>query len=95
MKAYALLAPHLDLSPAGQTIRVRALDCQEKLALFATKHGHFRWSMGLQSAVFSARAVVALWGRSDGWQDLVDNFAREGLDSFCAPPMNGNIASDG
>src|SRR5258707_912647 len=87
MKAYALLAPHLDVGGADNSGYV--LDLSGKLALLATKHGI---SLVMAASCGFGRASCGFVGRSDGWQDLVDNFQ---MDWQFGSAMNGNIALTG
>jgi glucoamylase len=87
MKAYALLAPHLDVGGADNSGLV--LDLSGKLTLLATKHG---LSLVMAASCGFSRASCGFVGRSDGWQDLMDNFQMD-WQFGCA--MNGNIALTG
>jgi len=69
MKAYALLAPHLDVGGADNSGYV--LDLSGKRALLAAKHGI---SLVMAASCGFSRASCGFVGRSDGWQDLMDNF---------------------
>ena len=87
MKAYALLAPHLDVGGADNSGMV--LDLSGKLTLLATKHG---LSLVMAASCGFSRASCGFVGRSDGWQDLMDNFQ---MDWQFGSAMNGNIALTG
>jgi glucoamylase len=87
MKAYALLAPHLDVGGADNSGLV--LDLSGKLALLATKHGI---SLVMAASCGFSRASCGFVGRSDGWQDLMDNFQ---MDWQFGSAINGNIALTG
>jgi glucoamylase len=87
MKAYALLAPHLDVGGADNSGMV--LDLSGKLTLLATKHGI---SLVMAASCGFSRASCGFVGRSDGWQDLMDNFQ---MDWQFGSAMNGNIALTG
>jgi glucoamylase len=87
MKAYALLAPHLDVGGADNSGLV--LDLSGKLALLATKHSI---SLVMAASCGFSRASCGFVGRSDGWQDLMDNFQ---MDWQFGSAMNGNIALTG
>jgi glucoamylase len=69
MKAYALLAPHLDVGGAGNSGSV--LDLSGKQVLLAWKNGI---SLVMAASCGFSRASCGYVGRSDGWQDLMDNF---------------------
>ncbi len=87
MKAYALLAPHLDVGGAGNSGSV--LDLAGKRVLLAWKNG-----ISLVMAVncgFS-RASCGYVGASDGWQDLKDNFR---MNWEFGRALDGNIALTG
>jgi glucoamylase len=87
MKAYALLAPHLDVGGADNSGYV--LDLSGKPALLATKHGI---SLVMAASCGFSRASCGFVGRSDGWQDLMDNFH---MDWQFGSAVNGNIALTG
>src|SRR3984957_19616749 len=87
MKAYALLAPHLDVGGADKSGMV--LDLSGKLTLLAAKHGI---SLVMAASCGFSRASCGFVGRSDGWQDLMDNFQ---MDWQFGSAMNGNIALTG
>jgi glucoamylase len=87
MKAYALLAPHLDVGGANNSGYV--LDLSGKRTLLARKNG-----LSLVMAVTGGftRASCGFVGRSDGWQDLMDNFQ---MDWEFGSAEDGNIALTG
>jgi glucoamylase len=87
MKAYALLAPHLDVGGADNSGFV--LDLSGKPALLATKHGI---SLVMAASCGFSRASCGFVGRSDGWQDLMDNFH---MDWQFGSAVDGNIALTG
>src|ERR1700761_17521 len=87
MKAYALLAPHLDVGGADNSGYV--LDLSGKLTLLATKHG---LSLVMAASCGFSRASCGFVGRSDGWQDLMDNFQ---MDWQFSSAVKGNIALTG
>ena len=87
MKAYALLAPHLDVGGADNSGSV--LDLSGKLALLASKNG---LSLVMAASCGFARASCGFVGRSDGWQDLMDNFQ---MDWQFGSAFHGNIALTG
>ncbi len=87
MKAYALLAPHLDVGGAGNSGFV--VDLSGKQALLATKNGI---SLVMTASCGFARASCGYVGRSDGWQDLMDNLR---MDWQYGSAPDGNIALTG
>jgi glucoamylase len=87
MKAYALLAPHLDVGGADNSGSV--LDLSGKLALLASKNG---LSLVMAASCGFSRASCGFVGRSDGWQDLMDNFR---MDWQFGNAFHGNIALTG
>src|SRR3984885_12189040 len=87
MKAYALLAPHLDVGGADNSGYI--LDLSGKLVLLATKHS---MSLVMAASCGFTRASCGFVGRSDGWQDLMDNFK---MDWQFGSALNGNIAMTG
>ena len=87
MKVYALLAPHLDVGGAGNSGMV--LDLSGKLALVAAKNG---LSLVMAANCGFSRASCGFAGRSDGWQDLMENFQ---MDWQFGSAMDGNIALTG
>jgi glucoamylase len=87
MKAYALLAPHLDVGGADNSGSV--LDLSGKQVLLATKNGI---SLVMAASCGFARASCGYVGRSDGWQDLMDNLR---MDWQFGSAFNGNIALTG
>jgi glucoamylase len=87
MKAYALLAPHLDVGGADNSGFV--LDLSGKLTLLAVKNG---LSLVMAASCGFSRASCGFVGRSDGWQDLMDNFQ---MDWQFGSATHGNIALTG
>jgi glucoamylase len=87
MKAYALLAPHLDVGGADNSGLV--LDLSGKLALLANKNG---LSLVMAASCGFSRASCGFVGRSDGWQDLMDNFQ---MDWQFGSALHGNVALTG
>ncbi|HTZ57792.1 MAG TPA: glycoside hydrolase family 15 protein [Acidobacteriaceae bacterium] len=87
MKAYALLAPHLDVGGADNSGSV--LDLSGKLTLLASKNG---LSLVMAASCGFTRASCGFVGRSDGWQDLMDNFQ---MDWQFGTAFHGNIALTG
>ena len=87
MKAYAMLAPHLDVGGANNSGLV--LDLAGKQVLLATKNG---LSLVMASDCGFSRASCGYVGHSDGWQDLMDNFHMDW--QFGSAP-DGNIALTG
>ena len=87
MKAYALLAPHLDVGGAGNSGSV--LDLAGKRVLLAYKNGI---SLVMAASCGFSRASCGYVGSSDGWQDLMDNFH---MDWEFGSASDGNIALTG
>ena len=87
MKAYALLSPHLDVGGADNSGFV--LDLSGKQVLLATKNGI---SLVMAASCGFSRASCGYVGRSDGWQDLMDNLQ---MDWQFGSAVNGNIALTG
>ncbi len=87
MKAYALLAPHLEVGGAGNSASV--LDVAGKRVLLAWKGGV---SLVMAASCGFSRASCGYVGSSDGWQDLTDNFR---MDWEFGSALNGNIALTG
>ena len=87
MKAYALLAPHLDVGGAGNSGSV--LDLAGKRVLLAYKNGI---SLVMAASCGFSRASCGYVGSSDGWQDLMDNFH---MDWEFGSAFQGNIALTG
>ena len=87
MKAYALLAPHIDVGGADNSGSV--LDLAGKRVLLAWKNGI---SLVMAASCGFSRASCGYVGASDGWQDLMDNF-RMDWEYGCA--LDGNIALTG
>ena len=69
MKAYALLAPHLDVGGAGNSGAI--LDLAGKRVALAWKNG---LSLVMTASCGFSRASCGFVGASDSWQDLMDNF---------------------
>jgi glucoamylase len=87
MKAYALLAPHIDVGGADNSGSV--LDLAGKRVLLAWKNGI---SLVMAASCGFSRASCGYVGASDGFQDLMDNF-RMDWEYGCA--LDGNIALTG
>jgi glucoamylase len=87
MKAYAMLAPHLDVGGADNSGFV--LELAGKRVLLATKNG---LSLVMAANCGFNRASCGYVGHSDGWQDLMNNFRMDW--EFGSAP-NGNIALTG
>ncbi|MGC2401613.1 MAG: glycoside hydrolase family 15 protein [Acidobacteriaceae bacterium] len=87
MKAYALLAPHLDVGGADNSGYV--LDLCGKLALLADKNG---LALVMAASCGFSRASCGFVGKSDGWQDLMDNYQ---MDWQFGSALNGNVALTG
>src|SRR5580658_4599695 len=87
MKAYAMLAPHLDVGGAGNSGFV--MDLAGKRVLLASKNG---LSLVMAASCGFSRASCGYVGSSDGWQDLMNNFTMDW--EFGSAP-NGNIALTG
>ena len=87
MKAYALLALHIDVGGADNSGSV--LDLAGKRVLLAWKNGI---SLVMAASCGFSRASCGYVGASDGWQDLMDNF-RMDWEYGCA--LDGNIALTG
>ena len=87
MKAYALLAPHLDVGGADNSGAI--LDLAGKRVALAWKNGI---SLVMAANCGFSRASCGYVGASDGWQDLMDNF-RMDWEFGCA--HMGNIALTG
>jgi glucoamylase len=87
MKAYAILAPHLDVGGAGNSGFV--MDLAGRRVLLASKNGI---SLVMAASCGFNRASCGYVGSSDGWQDLMDNFQMD-WEFGCAP--DGNIALTG
>ncbi|MGA3131404.1 MAG: glycoside hydrolase family 15 protein [Terracidiphilus sp.] len=84
LKVYALLAPHLDGGGAGNS--ARALDLAGHNALLAWKN---QWSLAMTASCGFARMSCGFVGASDGWQDLIENFA---MQREFGSATNGNVA---
>ena len=87
MKAYAMLAPHLDVGGAGNSGFV--MDLAGKRVLLASKNG---LSLVMAANCGFSRASCGYVGSSDGWQDLMNNFT---MDWEFGSAANGNIALTG
>lgn len=87
MKAYALLAPHLDVGGADNSGMV--VDLSGKLALVASKNG---LSLVMAASCGFSRASCGFVGHSDGWQDLMNNFQ---MDWQFGSAHHGNISLTG
>ena len=87
MKAYALLAPHLDVGGAGNSGSV--LDVAGERVLLAYKNGI---SLVMAASCGFRRASCGYVGSSDGWQDLMNNFR---MDWEFGSAFDGNIALTG
>ncbi len=87
MKAYALLAPHIDVGGADNSGAI--LDLAGKRVAVAWKNGI---SLVMAANCGFSRASCGYVGASDGWQDLMDNFHMD-WEFGCA--LNGNIAITG
>jgi len=87
MKAYALLAPHLDVGGAGNSGSV--LDLSGRKVLLAWKNG---LSLVMAANCGFSRASCGYVGRSDGWQDVMNNFH---MDWEFGSALDGNIALTG
>jgi glucoamylase len=87
MKAYAMVAPHLDVGGADNSGFV--MDLAGKRVLLASKNGI---SLVMAANCGFSRASCGYVGSSDGWQDLMNNFSMDW--EFGSAP-NGNIALTG
>jgi glucoamylase len=87
MKAYALLAPHLDVGGANNSGSI--VDLAGKRVALAWKNGI---SLVMAASCGFSRASCGYVGASDGWQDLMENF-RMDWEFGCA--LDGNIALTG
>ena len=87
MKAYAILAPHLDVGGAGNSGAV--MDVAGMRVVIAWKNG---LSLVMAASCGFSRASCGYVGVSDGWQDLMENFRMDW--EFGAAP-EGNIALTG
>jgi glucoamylase len=84
MKAYALLAPHLDGGGAGNS--ARAVKVAGRRILLAWKN---RTSLAMGCSVGFTRSSCGYVGASDGFQDLMSDMTM----SWCfGQALNGNIA---
>ena len=87
MKAYALLAPHLEIGGAGNSGGM--LDVAGRRVLLAWKNNT---SLAMAANCGFSRTSCGYVGRSDGWQDLMGNFKMDW--EFGTAPY-GNIALTG
>ena len=87
MKAYAVIAPHLDVGGAGNSGAV--LDVAGKRVVLAWKNG---LSLVMAASCGFSRASCGFVGASDGWQDLMQNFR---MDWEFGDALGGNIALTG
>ncbi|HEV2275684.1 MAG TPA: glycoside hydrolase family 15 protein [Acidobacteriaceae bacterium] len=87
MKAYALLAPHLEVGGAGNSGSM--LDVAGKRVLLAWKENT---SLVMAASCGFSRTSCGYVGRSDGWQDVMQNFQ---MDWEFGSALNGNIALTG
>jgi glucoamylase len=84
LKVYALLAPHLGGGGHGNT--ARALDIAGYKALLAWKD---TWALAMGANCGFSKVSCGFVGASDGWRDLMDNFA---MDWEFGSATNGNLA---
>jgi glucoamylase len=84
LKVYALLAPHLDGGGAGNT--ARAVDAAGWKVLLAWKNS---WSLAMAASPGFSRVSCGFVGKSDGWQDLTDDFK---MSWEFGSATNGNLA---
>ncbi len=84
MKAYALLAPHLEIGGAGNSGAM--LDVAGDRVLLAWKNNT---SLAMAASCGFSRTSCGYVGTSDGWQDLMDNFK---MDWEFGTALDGNIA---
>lgn len=87
LKLYVLLAPHLKVGGSGNSGGV--LDVAGKRVLLAWKQ---ETSLAMAVSCDFTRASCGYVGKSDGWQDLRDNFR---MDWEFGRALNGNIALTG
>jgi glucoamylase len=87
MKAYALLAPHLEIGGAGNSGAM--LDVAGRRVLLAWKK---QVSLAMAADCGFSRTSCGFVGHSDGWQDLMNNFR---MDWEFGNALNGNIALTG
>jgi glucoamylase len=87
MKIYALLAPHLEVGGYGNS--GATLDVAGRRVLLAWKNNI---SLVMAASCGFGRTSCGYVGKSDGWQDLSDNFQMD-WEFGCA--LNGNIALTG
>jgi len=84
LKVYALLAPHLDGGGKGNA--ARALDVAGHRMLLAWKN---QWSLAMGASCGFSRVSCGFVGSSDGWRDLMENFA---MTWEFGSAIGGNIA---
>jgi glucoamylase len=84
LKVYALLAPHLDGGGAGNS--ARAVDIAGRKMLLAWKD---KWSLAMSARPGFSRVSCGFVGKSDGFQDLMDNFH---MDWEFGSATDGNLA---
>jgi glucoamylase len=84
---YVLLSPHLEVGGWGNTANVARMAGYE----FLTAHKRGTW-LALAATVPFVRRSCGYVGKTDGWQDLDDNFKMDY--EFAAAP-NGNVALTG
>lgn len=87
LKVFALLAPHLDDGGACNT--ARAADIAGKKVLLAWKNHS---ALAMSSSCGFSRVSCGFVGASDGWRDLMDNFA---MDWEFGSATGGNVAMMG
>ena len=87
LKAYALLAPHLEVGGAGNNARV--LDLAGQRVLLAWK-GHSALALAVNCGF--ARASCGFVGTSDGYQDVTRH---SGMQWAYGSALNGNVALTG
>jgi glucoamylase len=84
LRVYALLAPHLNGGGAGNSAHV--VDVAGHKVLLAWKN---QWSLAMAATCNFSRASCGFVGASDGWRDVIQNFA---MDWEFGSATNGNIA---
>ncbi len=87
MKAYALLAPHLEVSGAGNSGGV--MDVAGQRVLLAWKNSI---ALAMTASCGFSRASCGYVGHSDGWQDVMGNLR---MDWEFGMALDGNIALTG
>ena len=87
LKVYALLAPHLDDGGMGNT--ARALDVAGQRMLVAWKGP---WALAMAASCGFARVSCGFVGASDGWRDVMQDFA---MNWEFGSATNGNVAMIG